>query len=299
LTPRAALGTIATARLAATPPGGRCITTSTTPTTLTAAQARDYAAYVSPLVSGFHAPFFKLASVQPGERVLDIGCGPGDTTIEAAQRSGPTGEVLGIDIAPAFVALAQERGLEAGSRARFAVMDAQALDQPTSYWDVVICHLAIDAFDDPRAALQEFVRVLRPVGRLAIATWGEAERSPWLGFALEGARAIAAGRPTVAKSRPFRYGASGVLSNLLAENGFGDVTPDRVSTSLDYPEAEAYWQAVERGLAGTIEPFAGLSSDQRAAAREAVAPELRKWRYPRSEAVHPPLQAFLAVAAKE
>ncbi len=254
---------------------------------------------MSPLVAGFHAPFFKLASVQPGERVLDVGCGPGDTTMEAARRSGATGEVLGIDVAPAFVQLAEERAREEGSRARFQSMDAQTLDLPSSYWDVIICHLAINEFDDPGAALKEFVRVLRPVGRLAVATWGEYERSPWLAFPLDGAHTVHPARQTGPKSRVFRYGVPGALSNLLADNGFADVTPDRTSSSLDYPNAEAYWEAIERGLAGTLDPFAGFNEEQRTAAREAAAPQLRKWSYLRSEAVHPPVQAFFAVAAKE
>lgn len=231
--------------------------------------------------------------------MLDIGCGPGDTTIEAAARAGDTGEVLGIDIAPAFVEMARTRATEAGSRAQFAVGDADNLGLQASYWDVVICHLSITEFADPAATLRALARLLRPVGRIAVSTWGEYERSQWLALPFDGAHAVDPRRPAAAAARPFRFGAPGALSNLLAGSGYADVTPDRVSWSVQYPDAAAYWEAVERGLAGGLDPFGGLDEAQRAAAREAAAPALRKWGYPRSTALHPPAQAFLAVAVKE
>jgi len=281
-------------------PEGMSITGSSSPSTLSRTQALAYAQEIVPLTEGFYPAFFKLAAIQPGERVLDVGCGVGDTTIIAAQRAGESGEVLGIDISPAFIDLARERATQAGSRARFAVMDAHQLDLRSSYWDVVICHLAIAEFADPATALREFVRVLRPVGRVALSTWGEPERSPWLAIPYDAVHAIASDRPPAERALPFRFGRPGVLSKLLAECGFADVTPDRASTSRDYPNADAYWQAIETGLAGTaLDPFAGLSAAQRLAAREAAMPALRKWRYLRSEAVHPPVQAFLCAAAKE
>lgn len=275
-------------------------TSSANPATLSREQALAYAREVLPLTEGFYPTFFKLAAIQPGERVLDVGCGVGDTTIVAAQRAGEGGEVLGIDLAPAFIEIARERAMQEGSRARFSVMDAHHLDLPSSYWDVVICHLAIAEFADPAAVLREFVRVLRPVGRVALSTWGEPERSPWLAIPYDAVHVIAPDRPPAEQALPFRFGKPGVLSKLLAECGFADVTPERASTSRDYPSADAYWQAIEYGLAGTtLDPFTGLTDAQRAAAREAGAPALRKWRYLRGEAVHPPVQAFLCAAAKE
>src|SRR5947209_18705739 len=110
-------------------------------TAATAAQVEDYVEFVTPLTTQFFPAFFKLASVQPGERVLDLGCGAGDTTIEAALKAGDQGEVLGIDTSPEFIALARRRALDAGLRhVRFEVMDACSLALPDSYWDDVIGH---------------------------------------------------------------------------------------------------------------------------------------------------------------
>ncbi len=280
-------------------PDWGCAISMTTSGAVTAAQVSDYVEFVTPLTAQFLPPFFKLASIQPGERVLDLGCGAGDSTFDSARRVGEQGEVLGIDTSPEFIALARRKALEAGvGNARFEVMDACSLDLPDSYWDVVIGHLSITEFSDPRAALAEIQRVLRPVGRVALSAWGEWSRSPWLAAGYEAAHSVIAARPTAALAQPFRYGEPGVLSNLLANAGYQDVTPDRVTASLEYDTADAYWQAIERGLAYDLNPLRGMPAEQRAAAHEAGEAILRKWRYPRQQRLRLPAQAFLGVAVK-
>lgn len=271
----------------------------TTTTGVTAQQAADYLEYVTPFSVQFFPAFFKLASVQPGERVLDLACGPGDTTLEAAARAGAQGEVLGIDIAPEMIAIARRRALEAGiTNVRFEVMDACALDLRASYWDVVLCHLGVTEFEDLPAALKEMLRVLRPVGRIAVSTWGEASRSPWLAVPFDAVHSFWPARPAASGSRPFRYGEPGVLSRVLADAEFSDVTPDRTTASLEYVEFADYWQAVDRGLAYGPAPLAGLTPEQRLQAEAAGEPTLRKWRNFRTKHLHVGAQAFLAVAVK-
>jgi SAM-dependent methyltransferase len=274
--------------------------TMQTRSAVTEQQAADYAEFMPPLISQFFGAFFKLAAVQPGERVLDIACGPGETTIEAARRAGPQGEVVGVDISPAFTALAQRRTVAAGLRGvRFETLDACDLGQlAASYWDVVLCHLGIAELADPRAALAEFLRVLRPVGRVAFSTWGEAARSPWLAIPYDAAHAVLPARPAAEQAPPFRYGQPGVLSRLLADAEYQDVTPDRVSAALDYDTLDAYWEAMQRGLAYTASPLTGLGEAQRAATHEAGAPALRRWQHPRTRRLHLPAQAFICVAVK-
>ncbi|MHB8576969.1 MAG: class I SAM-dependent methyltransferase [Dehalococcoidia bacterium] len=271
----------------------------TTSTGVTARQAADYVEFVTPLTVQFFPGFFKLAAVQPGERVLDLACGPGDSTFEAAARAKDQGEVLGIDISPEMIALARRRALDAGIRnARFEVKDACKLDLRESYWDVVLCHLGADEFHDMRAALAEIQRVLRPVGRVAFATWGEWARSPWLAVPHDAAHAIWPARAAAAKAQPFRYGEPGVLSRVLSEAEYADVTPDRATASLEYADSAEYWQAVARGLAYGPSPLAGLSEDQLAAAHEAGEPTLRKWRNLRTHRLSLGAQAFVGVAVK-
>jgi SAM-dependent methyltransferase len=261
--------------------------------------AEAYLDYVAPLTTQFFPAFFKLAALQPGERVLDLACGPGDTTIEAAFKAGASGEVLGIDSSPEFVALARRRALDAGlSNVRFEVMDACALELAASYWDVVICHLAIAEFADPQAALAEVQRVLRPVGRLAVSCWGESARSPWLAIPYDAAHEVIPARPPAARAEPFRYGEPGVLSRLLADAEYQDVTPDRTSAALEYDDLLQYWRAIERGFGYGASPLAGLPGEQLDAVHRAGEPALRRWRHPRTQRLRLPAQAFLAVAVK-
>src|SRR5690349_1286879 len=78
----------------------------------------------------------------------------------------------------------------------------------------------------------------------------------------DAAHAVLPSRPAAANARPFRYGEPGVLSRLLSEAEYQDVTPDRVTAALEYDTQDGYWQAVARGLAYADSPLAGLSAEQ-------------------------------------
>ncbi len=198
-------------------------------------------------------PFMKLAAVQPGERVLDIACGTGEQTIAAALRTGPQGEVLALSRDPHLLSDLADRARLAGVHwLRTAVMDAGHLDLPDSYWDVALCHLTLPELDDPQATLREVVRVLRPVGRLAISTYGE--RSPLLTIFLDAIGTILPEAATVARSL-FHYAETGHLSRLLAEQGFEDAVPERVSEWVPFTDVEQYWRALSASR-----PFAPLAA---------------------------------------
>ncbi|MBI3554119.1 MAG: methyltransferase domain-containing protein [Elusimicrobia bacterium] len=117
-------------------------------------------------------PFFAFAGLSPGQRVLDVACGPGTSARLAFESVRPRGEVLGVDISLAMLVLAR-RG--AGGP-RFAAMDAEALALPDASFDAVLCHLGLMLFARPRAALSEMARVLRPGGTLACLVLGSAGR---------------------------------------------------------------------------------------------------------------------------
>src|SRR5262245_28742039 len=75
----------------------------------------------SGLIGGLHRRLIERAAIAPGEKVLDVGCGPGRLSRAAAQATGPTGETLGIDLSSEMIALATQKAARAGSRARFQV----------------------------------------------------------------------------------------------------------------------------------------------------------------------------------
>jgi ubiquinone/menaquinone biosynthesis C-methylase UbiE len=108
-----------------------------------------------------------------GARVLDVCCGSGASAIPAAVRVGPTGHVVGIDLAERLLELARAKAAARGlAQVEFQVGDMLALDVPSASQDAVVCVFGIFFSPDMVAAVRELWRVLRPGGRLAITTWG-------------------------------------------------------------------------------------------------------------------------------
>lgn len=113
----------------------------------------------------------ELAKIMPGDAVLDVACGTGNLTLTAQSYAGPGGKVYGIDAAPEMIEVAQKKAARTGSPVVFKVGLAEELEFPEATFDVIISRLAIHHLPDeikPRA-FSEFVRVLKPGGRLLIA----------------------------------------------------------------------------------------------------------------------------------
>jgi demethylmenaquinone methyltransferase/2-methoxy-6-polyprenyl-1,4-benzoquinol methylase/phosphoethanolamine N-methyltransferase len=118
-------------------------------------------------VRQLHQSVLEVAAIASGERVLDVGCGPGRLTTAAARAAGPTGETLGIDASTEMVDLAVKKARRAGSPATFRVAAIEALPYPDSHFDVVLANLMLHHLpeDLQRRGLAEVLRVLKPNGR--------------------------------------------------------------------------------------------------------------------------------------
>jgi demethylmenaquinone methyltransferase/2-methoxy-6-polyprenyl-1,4-benzoquinol methylase/phosphoethanolamine N-methyltransferase len=116
----------------------------------------------------------ELAEIARGERILDVGCGPGRLAIAAAMVAGSAGETCGIDPAPEMVELARRKAARAGARAQFDVGVIEALPYADDYFDVVLSSLMLHHLPDElkRRGLGEIRRVLRPGGRLVAVDFG-------------------------------------------------------------------------------------------------------------------------------
>ena len=197
-----------------------------------------------PIAQTFLRPALKLASIQPGERVVIIGAGESDIAIDAAARVGPTGEALVIDTDQQALDTLAVRAHEAGiTNLRFVQGEPSRLGGPDAYWDVVVCHFSLAGLTDPDATLREALRVLRPVGRVILAELGERERCPLITIFID---TVAKHLPAVQaeSARLFRYSPTGKLAQLLAEQGFEDAVPDRSTEWIPFPDIEAYWETV-------------------------------------------------------
>lgn len=122
------------------------------------------------------AELFEVAALQPGEAVLDVGCGTGPTTQQAARAVGPTGRVVGTDVAPAMVDAARSGSTVDGIS--WLVADAQTHDFGPGCFDVVLSRFGVMFFPDPVAAFANLARATRAGGRLVAAVWQTRDRVP-------------------------------------------------------------------------------------------------------------------------
>jgi SAM-dependent methyltransferase len=117
---------------------------------------------------------------QPGETVLELAAGVGDTGFAAARRLGPGGRLITTDFSDQMVQAARRRAGElAVSNAEFRTLDAQDMDLDDGSVDGVMCRWGYMLMADPGAALAETRRVLGEGGRVALSVWGDPERNPW------------------------------------------------------------------------------------------------------------------------
>jgi ubiquinone/menaquinone biosynthesis C-methylase UbiE len=129
---------------------------------------------------------FALGQIGPGEAVLDLGCGAGFDTLVAAQLVGPRGRVVGIDLSPEMLAVAEGgRGKPGFAHVEFFAADVVALPFSSPSFDVVLSNGVLNLVPDKPAALREIFRILRPGGRLQACDMGlvgekpPPDKAPW------------------------------------------------------------------------------------------------------------------------
>src|SRR6202046_3544164 len=136
-------------------------------------RGRDWAIEVSATMGG-------ALALQPGQRVLELAAGPGDTGFMAAELVAPGGTLICSDGAEAMLAVARERAAAQGlHNVEFRQLELEWIDLATAEVDAVLCRWGIMLVVDSEAAAQEIRRVLKPGGRAALAGWDEPARNPW------------------------------------------------------------------------------------------------------------------------
>jgi SAM-dependent methyltransferase len=217
---------------------------------------------------------------QPGERVLDVGCGCGGTTAELARAVGPTGHAVGLDLAEAMIAAARARFDEpqflAGDIETFHIV----LGAP---FDAVHSRMTLMLLADPAAGLTTIRRSMGPGGRLAATVFREGAVNPWLPAAVGGAAPHVGPLPPLPvgdEPGPFAFADPARVTGLLTAAGFTDVTLqpyDVVLAAPDDPDSVAEW-LIEVGPAGAA--YRAADATAQAAARTGVARLLERFREP-------------------
>jgi SAM-dependent methyltransferase len=212
-------------------------------------------------------------SLQPGQRVLELAAGPGDTGFLAAELIRPGGALISSDGTEAMLEVARSRAADLGlDNVEFRRIELEWIDLPTATVDAVLCRWGMMLSLDPAAAAQEARRVLRPGGRIALAVWDAAERNPW---ATIPARAMVelghATPPDPAAPGMFALAEPGALQELLESAGFVDVIVEGVDLPRREPSLEEYIAEMLDLSRQFGELFEPLSSEEREAVKARIA----------------------------
>jgi ubiquinone/menaquinone biosynthesis C-methylase UbiE len=197
--------------------------------------ASDYEPLWQAQLASVQAELLALASLTPGERVLDVACGTGLVTFDSAGAVGASGRVTGVDLSGVMVEASQQRASARSlSNVSFERMDAEALGLPDASFDVALCALGLMYMPDPVKAVREMRRVLRPGGRIVLAVWGERSNCGWSAlFPIVDAEVSSEVCPLF-----FRLGQEGALAHLCVQAGLEATVQRRITTTLMYACAD-------------------------------------------------------------
>jgi SAM-dependent methyltransferase len=220
-------------------------------------------------LDGYHDRFASAAGIHDRDQVLDIGCGTGETTREAA-RVATSGSALGVDLSSRMIELARRRAVEEGlGNVAFAQADAQIHPFEPMAFDVAISRTGAMFFGEPVTAFTNIARALRPGARLALLSWQPLARNEWIRAFIT---ALAAGRdlagPPPNAPGPFGLSDPDRVRTILSTAGFVDVDIEGVSAGMWFgANADDAYHFI-LGLLGWM--LEGLDDDGRARALDAL-----------------------------
>ncbi|MGH2759204.1 MAG: class I SAM-dependent methyltransferase [Actinomycetota bacterium] len=234
---------------------------------------------------------------QPGDTVLELACGAGNTGFDVARRLGDTGRLIQTDISPSMVAATTERAKAAGlGNIEFRVMDAQSIDLEDGSADGVIHRYGPMLLPDPDASFREVRRVLRDDGCYVTAVWAGPDRNPWI---------MAAGMSVIQNGvelpgDPFGPGGMFSLSDpevfrqRVAAAGFSHVDIELVENPFEFTDFDEFWKQPSE-IAGPIANIiAKLPEDRVAAIKQSYRTLSEPFRD--GEAYRPPALTVCLVA---
>jgi SAM-dependent methyltransferase len=221
--------------------------------------------------------------LQPGERVLDVGCGAGATTIDLAKIVGAKGAVTGVDISDTLLGVARDREPKAGSaRVSWISADAQTYAFRANSFDAVYSRFGVMFFEDPVAAFANLRLATRDGGRISFSCWRNVDDNPWMTLPLKAAGELVDHPPQAAPGAPgpFAFADERRVRQVLEDAGWNQVQIEPFDAAIGGADLDATAQMMTRvGLLGAALREAGADRYMVGAAedlvREAVRPYLR------------------------
>ncbi|HLZ06413.1 MAG TPA: methyltransferase domain-containing protein [Bradyrhizobium sp.] len=209
---------------------------------------------------------FDRAAARVGERIIDVGCGCGSTSLALVGQVAPSGFVLGIDISGPMLARARERAPK-GASVDFVQADATDYPFDPESFDVLVSRFGVMFFAEPAVSFANLRRALRPSGRLAFACWREPKENPWMMAPLQAIYQHVPKLPPVGPEDPgpFAFASEERVNRILAGAGYKAIAMEPVALSLDI--------AVGRGLDAAVKAAMQIGPGSRAL--EGHPPETR------------------------
>lgn len=226
------------------------------------------------------APFGRAAmralGAARGERILDIGCGCGETSLDLARQVGAEGQVTAVDISRAMLAVGRDSARAAGiSNVDFRECDAQTGALGRAAFDGAFSRFGVMFFADPVAAFQNIRAALKPAGRLAFACWRPLEENVWMRVPIEAARPFLPPMTPPDPLGPGPYALSDPrrVESILAGAGFGDITITPFDTLIGSGDVDrTLGMALQVGpLGSALREYPDLTDSVSAAVRDALA----------------------------
>lgn len=236
-----------------------------------------------------------FADAQPGEHVLDIGCGCGSTTLAFAEVVGQGGAVKGVDISHPMLEVARKRAAEAGLSIAFE--EADAADDPFApEFDLVFSRFGVMFFADPAAAFANIRTSLKPAGRLRFVCWRTAPENQWASAPYAAAKHLLP-PPEPRDPRapgPFAFGEADYLEGILKDAGYSGIALEKFDSVMNMGRTpdEAAIEAMTVGPLASA--AAALDDDARTKIRETVATMMAQ--FETAAGITPPAACWLVRA---
>ena len=206
------------------------------------------------------AQMAELAGVRGGQRVIEVGCGPGALTAELVTRLGPAA-VTAVDPSEPFVAAARARN----PGVTVLQASAEQLPFPDRTFDAALAQLVVHFMSDPVAGLTEMARVTRPDGVVAACVWDHAGGQSPLSLFWQAARVL---DPEVDDESQLAGVREGHLAELFAAAGLREIEDTVLSASVEHPSFEEWWEPFTGGVGPAGSYLAGLDAERQARLRE-------------------------------